>query len=132
VAADQFLYGRTAHHIMSEWGRCTYGDPCRECGFDWAISTGEAKAFVAGLVGSELASRRRDEHHPDLDWSVTACVAHIGDNLRIWADRLAGIMRRGGTGVATYDVNVLAAARSYDRPALPSVLWPSRKMGRPP
>jgi hypothetical protein len=43
------------------------------------------------------------ERHRDLTWSAGAYVCHVGDNLRIWAERLAGVAAGAGTVVATYD-----------------------------
>lgn len=31
---------------MSDWGRRTYGDPCRECGYRWSIDQSEAIALI--------------------------------------------------------------------------------------
>ena len=50
-------------------------------------------------------------------------VAHIGDNLRNWAERLAEIARGGSTAIASYDDNELAVARNYEALSLPGVLW---------
>lgn len=111
---------------MSDWGPATYGDPCRECGFSWTVATSDAQAGVAGLAGRLavlLADASGDERHPDLGWSVTGYVAHVGDNLRIWAERLAGIARGGTTAVGSYDENALARARGYDALSLPGALW---------
>jgi len=111
---------------VSEWGRETYGDPCRECGFSWSVATSDARTMVAGLperLALLLSDASGDERHPDLGWSVTGYVAHVGDNLRIWAERLAGITRGGSAVVASYDENALAHVRAYDALALPGALW---------
>ena len=34
---------------MSDWGRTTYGDPCRDCGFAWT-ATGEESAAVLKAI----------------------------------------------------------------------------------
>jgi hypothetical protein len=94
---------------VSEWGRRTFGDPCRECGFSWALDRDEAVARLAGvppryreaLAGSDGRARL-----PELAWSAGAYVCHVADNLRIWAERLAG-----------------AAARSYGDVAVEGALW---------
>jgi hypothetical protein len=111
---------------MSEWSRRLYGEPCRECGFSWSITTADAKGLVAGVpsqLAVMLAEASGNERLPQLTWSVTAYVAHIGDNLRIWAERLAGITRGGSPVVAGYDEHLLAEARAYGSISLPAVQW---------
>ncbi|MGH9229448.1 MAG: DinB family protein [Acidimicrobiales bacterium] len=118
---------------MSQWGRDTYGDPCRECGFSWNIATSDARALAAGLpsrLEDILADACGTERHPALAWTVTSYVAHIGDNLRIWAERLAGIALGGPTAVASYDENALASARVYEDIGLPGALWTLRRSTR--
>jgi hypothetical protein len=39
--------------------------------------------------GSLVAGRTGSERMPSLTWSVQAYVWHAGDNVRIWAERLA-------------------------------------------
>lgn len=111
---------------MSEWGRATFGDPCAECGFDWDVSTSEVRALVGGLpvrLGVLLSGATGEERHPALGWSVAGYVAHVGDNLRIWAERLVQVTRGGSRVVADYDENALARARVYDALGLAGVLW---------
>ena len=111
---------------MSEWGRRTYGEPCRECGFAWSIEATDASMFVAGVparLSNLLDGATGDERHPTLAWSVASYVAHVGDNLRIWAERLAGIALGGPGAIASYDDNKLAVARNYEALRLAGVLW---------
>jgi hypothetical protein len=111
---------------VSEWGRTVYGDPCRECGFSWSITITDAKCLVAGIpaqLAVTLDGATGDERLSQLAWTVTAYVAHIGDNLRVWAERLAGIARGGLPVVSIYDENLLAEARAYDALSLPAVQW---------
>ncbi len=113
-------------YFMSDWGSCTYGDPCRECGFRWSLDVADAEVLVAGAptrLLDLLDGASGDERHPDLTWSVSAYVCHVSDNLRIWAERLAGIALGGPTVVASYDENQLAAARVYDSISLGAALW---------
>ena len=115
---------------MDAWGAALWGDPCRECGFSWAMDAGDARAVVAGMpstMSAVLTGARGDEQHPDLAWDVTAYVLHVGDNLRIWAERLAGIALGGPTAIAPYDENALAAARNYDGIGLRAALWSLRR-----
>lgn len=111
---------------MNDWGRSAYGDPCRECGFDWGISLDDAVAVVSEVAGdcaTVLAGANGDEQHPGLSWSVSAYVCHVGDNLTIWAERLVGSAHGGRSHVEAYDENELAAARGYGSIALPAALW---------
>ena len=111
---------------MSEWDRTVYGDPCRECGFSWSISQADAASLVANIparYGELLDGRDASLRHPDLSWSVGAYVCHVADNLRIWAERLAGIAL-GTTGqVGAYDQDDLARVRNYDRIPLEAGFW---------
>ena len=118
---------------VSDWGRRTYGEPCRGCGFSWAISVSDAKSLVERLPATlehELAGVDGRERHPDLAWSVAAYVAHVGDNLRIWAERLASIASGGSNVVASYDENLLGSARGYDGVGLHGALWTLKRSVR--
>jgi hypothetical protein len=64
-----------------------------------------------------------NEQHPELDWSVSAYVSHVGDNLRIWAERLAGIAAGASPVVGGYDENELARARGYTGIPLQAAQW---------
>lgn len=111
---------------MSDWGRRTYGEPCGECGYSWTIAASDAEMLVTAVparLAKLLVGATGDERHPALAWSVKSYVAHIGDNLRIWAERLAGIALGGPRAIASYDDNKLAAARNYEALSLPGVLW---------
>ena len=111
---------------MSEWGRTTYGDPCRECGFRWSMTQAEAVATVTGTP-TEFARLLRGVDGPrrqsDLHWSVVAYVCHVTDNLRIWAERLAGLALGDLRPVTPYDQDLLAHARQYDGVAVVGALW---------
>jgi hypothetical protein len=111
---------------MNEWGARTYGEPCRECGYSWATPAAGARDLVAGLpatLSRDLATASGHERLDGLAWSVTAYVAHIGDNLRIWAERVAGVALGGPPVVGAYDENQLAAARRYDALDLLGARW---------
>jgi uncharacterized damage-inducible protein DinB len=122
--------GRNARDTspVSDWGPTLYGDPCRECGFEWTISSDSAIGLVGTmprLYAQILANADADgsERDPELQWSVGAYVCHVGDNLRIWAERLEGVCRGASPVVAPYDESLLAAARSYAGVALEAALW---------
>ncbi len=114
---------------MQAWGAARYGDPCRECGFEWRLDPADAVGLVADIPDAydeRLADATGRERHPDLDWSVTAYVCHATDNLRIWAERLAGAVDGEDLTVAGYDADALAAARRYPDVSLAGALWSLR------
>ena len=108
--------------VENAWWIEEWGNPCRECGFDWAqspeavIAAVEAlpaafDALLAGHTGDETAA----DAHPGASWSAKAYVFHVADNLRIFAERLEGVFAGAPTMLAAYDQDELAAARNYDR-----------------
>ena len=111
---------------MNDWGASLYGDPCRECGFDWAISMPDALSDVSDVPSDYralLVDRSGRLQHPALGWSVTGYVCHVADNLRIWAERLMGVVGGGPSLVGRYNENQLAQARNYSEIPLPAALW---------
>jgi hypothetical protein len=111
---------------MSEWGRATYGEPCRQCGFTWTVTEEEAGAIVASAadqLARELADTDGSLRHPSLSWPLVAYVCHVADNLRIWAERLAGLAAGDTRPVGRYDQDLLAEARRYDEISLLGALW---------
>lgn len=111
---------------MSTWGRRTFGEPCHGCGYAWSIDPADAQALVSRIpsrLGGLLVDAGGDERHPSLSWSVTAYVAHIGDNLRIWAERIADGSAAGTVVISTYDEEALALARAYGAIGLRGALW---------
>jgi hypothetical protein len=112
--------------VANAWGERTYGEPCRECGFWWSASLAESIGVVARAPSSfaaVLAGASGRERHPALGWSVAEYVLHVGDNLRIWAERVAGITGGDPPRVASYDENVLASARAYAAVGLHAAEW---------
>jgi hypothetical protein len=111
---------------MEKWGASRYGDPCRDCGFGWQLTTGEAIGIV-----EELPERCRElltghtgrERHPDLAWTPAAYISHITDNLRNWAERLAGARLAAAADVPGYDPDLIAKARCYNEIASAAALW---------
>jgi hypothetical protein len=111
---------------MSAWGVRTFGDPCRECGYGWTLPLDDVLALVGAVPAryrEVLAGCDGSERHPDLSWSAVAYVCHVADNLRIWAERLAGLARGAEGPVGGYDENELAAARRYPEVFLGGALW---------
>jgi hypothetical protein len=110
----------------SGWGPTTYGEPCAECGYSWVADLDDSVALVSRLpttYARMLQGASGDERPDPSAWTATAYVCHVGDNLRIWAERLAGIIRGGSPDVGGYDQDALAAARGYGSISLPAALW---------
>ncbi len=111
---------------VSPWGLSTYGQPCRGCAFEWELALDQAAAKMSALADSYrevLRGATGREQHPDLSWTTAAYVSHVGDNLRIWTERLQGVALGGSMRVGLYDENELARARNYDMIPLPAALW---------
>jgi hypothetical protein len=112
------------------WGVPLYGDPCRECGFAWSLFAAEAVALVGGLpdrLDVVLPGSDGRARHPALEWNVSAYVAHMADNLRIWSEQFAGVLAGGDAHVPGYDEKVLAEARHYNDIPVASTLWAVRQ-----
>ena len=115
---------------MSTWGPDTFGEPCGGCGFSWTIAFDDATALQRGIPETymtALAGATGTERLPGLTWSVGSYVCHVADNLRIWAERLAGVAAGATPDVAAYDENDLAAVRGYEHIALSAALWSLRR-----
>ena len=100
-------------------------DPCRECGYSWAISPEEATALILDAprrYAELLDGADGSEQHPDLTWSVKAYVSHVADNLRTWAERIIS-GTAGQTLVRPFDQDDLAAIRGYEHMTLETALW---------
>lgn len=111
---------------VSDFGPTTYGEPCGLCDFTWSISFEVAMALVAEVPDGyrrAVAGADGSERTASLGWSVGAYVCHVADNLRIWAERLMGVVGGGGASVASYDENLLAQARRYAAIPLTAALW---------
>jgi hypothetical protein len=111
---------------MDMWSVSLYGDPCRECGYFWNWTLEEVVDFMGSLpevFRDTIGDASGSECHPDLTWSVTGYVCHVADNLRIWAERLEGVVRGSTRQVAPYDESLLAEVRHYDAIDLQAALW---------
>jgi hypothetical protein len=111
---------------MSRWHRERYGDPCAQCGFAWAVDLEgalDAVAAIPGAISSLCELARGDERRDGLEWPVVAYVCHVGDNLRISAERLVGAPTGSALEVTPYDQDRLAAARRYEGVPLAGALW---------
>ena len=111
---------------MNEFLRVAYGDPCRECGFEWSIEPTICVAIVSDAPArftSVLAGHDGRETHPKLQWNATAYVVHVADVLRIWSDRIAAVALGAPDPVVPYDEERLGDARGYLSLPLPGALW---------
>ena len=111
---------------MNTWGVNTYGNPCRECGFDWSTPAEAAAALIADMPNRYamlLQGQDGSRRHPDLTWSVVAYVCHVGDNLRIWAERMRSSVDADQVHIQAYDQDALASVRGYERIPLATALW---------
>jgi hypothetical protein len=114
---------------VEQWGAALYGNPCRECGFGWELTPEQAIASVRevpGAYAARLAGATGRERHPDLAWTAAAYVCHVTDNLRTWAERLAGGYLAADLAIAGYDPDLLSQARRYDEVSLAGALWSLR------
>ena len=120
--------------VENAWWIEEWGNPCRECGFDWTQSPEAVVARVEAVpdqLDALLDGRSGDERAPDAQpgepiWSAKAYVFHVADNLRIFAERLEGVFAGAPTTLAAYDQDELAAARNYEAMSLQSALWAVR------
>jgi hypothetical protein len=56
---------------VNAWGRATFGDPCRECGYAWDVEPDDAARIVADAPAAfrqALAGEDGTRTHPDLGW----------------------------------------------------------------
>jgi hypothetical protein len=112
-----------------KWGAALYGDPCRQCGFGWRLSPAEAVQSIRetpAKYAARLAGHTGRERHPDLGWTAGGYVCHVTDNLRTWAERLAGGYLGGQLDVPGYDPDLMARARSYNDISPAGALWSLR------
>jgi hypothetical protein len=115
--------------VENGWWIAEWGDPCRECGFDWSQTPVAAIAAVEELpdrFDALLTDRSGDERAPGATWSAKAYVFHVADNLRIFAERLEGVFAGAPPRLAAYDQDELAAARNYEAMSVQAALWTVR------
>jgi hypothetical protein len=115
--------------VENAWWIAEWGNPCRQCGFDWSQAPEAAIAAVEELpdhFDDLLAGRSGNERAVDAGWSAKAYVFHVADNLRIFAERLEGVFAGAPTVLAAYDQDELAAARNYEAMSVQAALWSVR------
>jgi hypothetical protein len=111
---------------MNRWGPDTFGNPCRECGFDWSQAHDAANAVVVAapaVIGALFDGRDGRQRGAGLEWTAAGYVCHVGDSIRVWSERLASVALGDGTLVGEYDQDVLAEARHYDQVGVRGALW---------
>jgi hypothetical protein len=115
---------------MNRWGPDTFGDPCRACGFSWSQPQDAGHAVVMGApaaIGALVAGRDGGSRAPGLDWTVAGYVCHVGDSIRVWAERLANVALGDGEMVGEYDQDLLARARHYENVGVQGAVWSLRR-----
>lgn len=116
---------------MESWDAALYGHPCVKCGYDWSISPQKAVELVARVparYAGLLAGTDGSQRHPDVSWTAGAYVCHVNDNLRIWAERVAGAALGGGRLVPTGSAR-RRPVRAVTRCGLSSVSRPMATRG---
>jgi hypothetical protein len=111
---------------MNEFLRVAYGDPCRDCGFDWSVEPATCLAIVSTAPArfrTLLAGHAGQKAHATLQWNATAYVVHVADVLRIWADRVAAAALGAPDPVVPYDEERLGDVRGYVSLPLSGALW---------
>ena len=111
---------------MNTWGQTLYGDPCHGCGFEWSMPLPAANEIIddAPRRFDAFATRQNGRlRHPDLQWTVSGYLCHVGDNIGIWAERIASVALGNDGPVALYNQDLLADARHYDDVDAPAALW---------
>jgi hypothetical protein len=106
---------------MNDFLRAAYGDPCRECGFEWSVEPVSCVAIVSDAptrFTSVLAGRDGRATHLNLRWNATAYVVHVADVLRI-----AAVALGSSDPVVPYDEDRLGDARGYVGLPLSGALW---------
>ena len=115
---------------MEIWGADLYGQPCRECGWSWETKAADAVAYVRelpALVEGLMVGRTGGERVAGPAWSAGEYVRHVGDNLRLWAERMAGRLAGDDGVVGGYDPDELARARRYEQVRPAAALWSLRR-----
>lgn len=112
---------------MEMWGAGLFGDPCRDCGFDWSLSPSDAIGWMS-QVAARFASRTQEATGLERleGWSVAEYVCHVGDNLRQWTERIQASRLAHTAEVTGYDPDELAHARNYAAIPLPVAIWSLR------
>ena len=111
---------------MNTYGTSVYGDPFRECGFEWSASLEAAAGLIADAprrYADLLDGQDGTTQHQDLTWTVKAYVFHVADNIRIWAERLWSGATVGQELIRSYDQDALATVRGYEHMPLRTALW---------
>lgn len=112
--------------MVELWGPALFGQPCRECGFDWSLSPSEAVAAIADApaeVARRIRKARGDERRASGGWSVSEYVSHVSDNLRNWAERVQAARLAGVPDAVGYDPDELARVRGYAALPVEVAVW---------
>lgn len=111
---------------MSTWGRATYGDPCRQCGYAWPDELDlmiDVVRLTPPKMRLAIGTTEGTGRDPALEWDARSYVCHVVDNLRIWAERLAAAIGVPEQPVGTYDADPARdRAGLFDSPSPRSAL----------
>jgi hypothetical protein len=111
---------------VNEFLRTAYGDPCRECGYDWSVQPIACAAIVRNAPArftALLAGQDGQKACAGLQWNAVAYVIHVVDVLRIWADRVAAAALGSSDRIVPYDEGRLGDVRGYRGLPLAGALW---------
>jgi len=111
---------------VNEFLRATYGDPCRRCGYDWSLEPGPCNEIVSSVPDRSaalMAGQDGKREHVDLEWNATAYVVHVGDVLRIWANRVSAAALGSSDPIVPYNEGELGVVRGYMELPLAGALW---------
>ena len=92
-------------------------DGCAECGFAWDVSFGDAVSMVecAPRWFAKAFDGARFGAPPAGVWSATAYLWHVVDVLRLGTERFLILTLDPQCGIAPWDADEMAAARSYEK-----------------
>jgi hypothetical protein len=111
---------------MNEYVQTHFGDPCRGCGYSWSLDGDSCRQIIKNAPQDYrhlLRGRDGSEHIARLDWNARAYVAHVVDNTRIWAERVAAVALGSTEAVTPYEEDALGDARGYLGLAILGSLW---------
>jgi uncharacterized damage-inducible protein DinB len=92
------------------------GDVCAECGFAWDVSFDEAVSIVEAAPRwfAKAFEGARFAEPPAGVWSATAYLWHVVDVLRLGTERFLVLTLDPRRGIAAWDADEMARARSYE------------------
>ncbi len=111
---------------MELWGAQLFGDPCRDCGFDWSITAPLALAFIEQMPLRDRPSpcnAPATSGLPPPPGVFQGTCATLPTTLEFWPSGLQGTFRSNDREISGHDPDDLATARRYESIPLSSALW---------